>query len=164
MKTKYHHRFPLSAHSSSILYCLGKLSSPQAPRSPPGALAPPAGPPQASERSLTPAHTPANGLGRRAAWRYPPATKTLQHASGGVRYSRCTGWRFGDQATTLSATETPLSEVQSNRVLSREASEELSKARPVTHLKVRPHHKVAAYLSDRLHSAILRHNKRYGRF
>jgi hypothetical protein len=38
---------PLLAHSSSILYCLGKLPSSQAPWSPPGALVSPAGPPQA---------------------------------------------------------------------------------------------------------------------
>jgi len=55
----------------------------------------------ASRRSCTACWASA---GAKVGRRYPPATKTLQHASGGVRYSRCTGWRFGDQATMPSAT------------------------------------------------------------
>src|SRR4029453_2859643 len=62
VKTKYHHRFPLSAHSSSILYMFGK-----APLFP-GTLV-------ASRRFCTACWASA---GAKVGRRYPPATKTLQ--------------------------------------------------------------------------------------
>src|SRR5262249_6139067 len=74
-------------------------------------------------------------------------------------------WKEVDQQyPPVLLTYMALSEVKSNRVLRREAEEERLKASPMAHLKVRPHHKVAAYLSDRFQSAILRQNKSHGRF
>src|SRR5690349_25007656 len=95
----------------------------------------------------------------RDAWDHNPYRSWATSACQGMLVSALRGL-----VERAKLTQWALSEVKSNRVLSREAKEELSKASPMAHLKVRPHHQVAAYLSDRLYSAILRHNKSHGRF